>query len=164
MPVCELTFDLGVSLQLDGVDLLDTPGEPQSAFYEGSGVSARPRDTPAGSGRWADTAVRGGDHPSTGPIPRPGLAWQWGQGQPLLPEAVAPATSCPHMQTPPSACLLTGPRLGPPCVTVTIFDRAFRGAQEIWGPGSARDQTRLGHAPGWYSHCLTSQPQFRVLL
>lgn len=37
-----LTVDLGwgrVLLQLDGDDLLDNPGEAQSAFYEGPGVS-----------------------------------------------------------------------------------------------------------------------------
>lgn len=38
----QLTFDFGwgrVLLQLDGDDLLDNPGEAQSAFYEGPGVS-----------------------------------------------------------------------------------------------------------------------------
>lgn len=38
----QLTFDLRwgrVLLQLDGDDLLDNPGEAQSAFYEGPGVS-----------------------------------------------------------------------------------------------------------------------------
>lgn len=38
----QLTSDLGwgrVLLQLDGDDLLDNPGEAQSAFYEGPGVS-----------------------------------------------------------------------------------------------------------------------------
>lgn len=48
-PTAQLTFDLGwgrVLLQLDSDDLLDNPGEAQSAFYEGPGVSGR-----RGSGR-----------------------------------------------------------------------------------------------------------------
>ncbi|KAF3814770.1 hypothetical protein GH733_017046, partial [Mirounga leonina] len=41
MPAAWLIFDLGwgrVLLQLDGDDLLDNPGEAQSAFYEGPGL------------------------------------------------------------------------------------------------------------------------------
>lgn len=48
-PTAQLTFDLGwgrVLLQLDSDDLLDNPGEAQSAFYEGPGVSGH-----RGSGR-----------------------------------------------------------------------------------------------------------------
>lgn len=48
LSTAQLTLDLGwgrVLLQLDSDDLLDNPGEAQSAFYEGPGVSG------LGSGR-----------------------------------------------------------------------------------------------------------------
>lgn len=63
----QLTFDLRwgrVLLQLDGDDLLDNPGEAQSAFYEGPGVSG----SGAGGGLQAPSHLP--SHPQWKPVGR----------------------------------------------------------------------------------------------
>lgn len=108
MLVCELTFDLGVSLQLDGDDFLDTPGEPQSAFYEGPGVSARPRDTPAGS---ADTMVGVGTIPQQGPSLDLALPGSGGRANP----------SCPQPWVLPPCSTHADPSIGLPAHRVSAW-------------------------------------------
>ena len=80
-PTAQLTIDLGwgrVLLQLDSDDLLDNPGEAQSAFYEGPGVSGcggsgravgrTPMEQPGGEG-WRASHSPGGT-----------LLWGWEAG------------------------------------------------------------------------------------
>lgn len=88
-PTAQLTFDLGwgrVLLQLDSDDLLDNPGEAQSAFYEGPGVSG-----PAGSFPVIAQLAHSGSQREGGPegktegvtLSPGGTLWGGGQGQSL---------------------------------------------------------------------------------
>lgn len=75
-PTAQLTFDLGwgrVLLQLDSDDLLDNPGEAQSAFYEGPGVSG-----PGARGLWWQPVGEGrrGSHSSPEALCREGVRGQ----------------------------------------------------------------------------------------
>lgn len=88
-PTAQLTFDLGwgwVLLQLDSDDLLDNPGEAQSAFYEGPGVSG-----PAGSFPVIAQVAHNGSQREGGPegkregviLSPGGTLWGGRQGQSL---------------------------------------------------------------------------------
>lgn len=89
-------------LQLDSDDLLDAPGESQSAFYEGPGVSVHAPSQavaggPKGQREGLGVSPRGFDKPAQGAVTKNQVGWSKWLGLPdRRRAAVRPA--CPQGQ------------------------------------------------------------------